>query len=89
MPEQEIILASANATADQHGRGLKLQAADGAGSNKDGGNNPGPVTVADDNSPLPGNLRLLRNLDWQAVPNWTLTLCRINGTWYETSRSEN
>ncbi|MGH8247775.1 MAG: hypothetical protein ACREUU_15250, partial [Gammaproteobacteria bacterium] len=53
------------------------------------GNNPAPVTLADDNSPLAGNFRLRGNLNWQAMPDHTLTVCRMDGVWFETGRSAN
>jgi hypothetical protein len=53
------------------------------------GNNALPVIVSDNDSPTPGNFRLRGNLVWQAIPNHTLSLCRMNGIWFETGRSEN
>jgi hypothetical protein len=53
------------------------------------GNNALPVIVSDNDSPTPGNFRLRGNLIWQAMPNHTLSLCRMNGIWFETGRSEN
>jgi hypothetical protein len=54
-----------------------------------GGNNPMPPMVRDNNSSTPGAFKLRQNLDWEARPDYTLTLCRISGVWLETARSDN
>jgi type VI protein secretion system component Hcp len=48
-----------------------------------GGNNPAPVVVRD------GGGQFNLTADWQAMPDHTLTLCRANGRWLETSRAAN
>jgi hypothetical protein len=48
-----------------------------------GGNNPAPPVVRD------GGGQINLTADWQAMPDHTLTLCRVNGRWLETSRSLN
>lgn len=48
-----------------------------------GGNNPAPPVVRD------GGGQINLTADWQAMPDHTLTLCRVNGRWLETSRSVN
>lgn len=54
-----------------------------------GGSNPAAPTVQDNDSAPPGNFRLNSNIDWQALPNHTLTLARFDGIWYEVARSQN
>jgi len=48
-----------------------------------GGNNPAPPVVRD------GSGQINLAADWPALLDHTLTLCRVNGRWLETSRSVN